>query len=361
LFSALLILLTLLFLSACSDSGTHHPATQSSSDSEGTSGASLIVYVAHDREFSQAVLERFTRDTGIAVRAKYDDELTKSLGLVKTIIEERNHPRCDVFWNNELLGTLDLQDAGVLEPYKGSGWKRIPEKYKDDEGYWAGFAGRLRVWIFNTQPPPEILDEWDVDWSWQGEDLSKTTIANPLFGTTRTHFTVLWKCYGGEVTRSAYQDWRKRGLVMARSNGQTRNLVAEGTCRSGWTDTDDYFGAADAGKPVTWQLFEIDIDPMRLTDHEVWTICIPNTVAIIKGTKNKAAAQKLVDYLLSAENEIRLATSAARQIPLGPVDETQVPAEVRELMPHAARGYPLKELGDARRECLAWIKAEVKP
>jgi iron(III) transport system substrate-binding protein len=345
------VLLSLcVLLGACTDS-----STSSQNDSE-----PLVVYVAHDREYSEAILHQFTEETGIPVRAKYDTELTKSLGLVQAILEEKNNPRCDVFWNNELLGTLDLQDAGVLEPYKGSGWERIPEKYKDDEGYWTGFAGRLRVWILNTEPPPETFAEWELSWKWQGEDLSEATIANPLFGTTRTHFTVLWKHYGADSLKQAYRDWRNRGIVMARSNGQTRNLVAEGTCRSGWTDTDDYFGAVDAGKRVTSRAFEVGANSMQL-DRKVWTICIPNTVAIIKGTKNKPAAQKLVDWLLSAENEVRLAKSAARQIPLGKVDDARLPAEVRELLPHAERGYPLKELGAARQECLAWIRAEVKP
>ena len=47
------------------------------------------------------------------------------------IIAERDNPRCDVFWNNQLLNTLQLQDAGVLESYKGSGFERIPDRYKE--------------------------------------------------------------------------------------------------------------------------------------------------------------------------------------------------------------------------------------
>jgi hypothetical protein len=40
------------------------------------------------------------------------------------------------------------------------------------------------------------------------------------------------------------------------------------------------------------------------------------------------------------------------------VDEAQLPAEVRELIPHAARGYPLTDLLAARNECLAWLQSE---
>src|SRR5262245_47200528 len=66
----------------------------------------VIVYTALDQEFSAPIFAEFTRATGIMVRAKYDAESTKTVGLAKTIIDERGRPRCDLFWNNEILNTL---------------------------------------------------------------------------------------------------------------------------------------------------------------------------------------------------------------------------------------------------------------
>src|SRR4029078_9618113 len=107
----------------------------------------LVVYCAHDAEFSDAILREFERQTGIPVSVRYDTEATKSLGLVNLLKSEKDHPRCDVFWNNELLGMVDLKNAGVLEPYRGTGFARIPDRYKDPDGFWVGFAARLRVFI----------------------------------------------------------------------------------------------------------------------------------------------------------------------------------------------------------------------
>src|SRR5262245_38892031 len=70
----------------------------------------LVVYCAHDAVFAEAILDDFTRQTGIPVAVKYDTEATKSLGLVEQIIQDGAKPRCDVFWNNEMLGTLDLAE-----------------------------------------------------------------------------------------------------------------------------------------------------------------------------------------------------------------------------------------------------------
>jgi iron(III) transport system substrate-binding protein len=62
---------------------------------------------------------------------------------------------------------------------------------------------------------------------------------------------------------------------------------------------------------------------------------IPNTLAIIKGGPNPAAARKLVDYLLSAEVERRLASGPSGQIPLNPVvdiaTKVKTPRDVRAM------------------------------
>jgi iron(III) transport system substrate-binding protein len=128
-----------------------------------------------------------------------------------------------------------------------------------------------------------------------------------------------------------------------------KDFVAEGACSAGFTDTDDFFAAKDAGKPVA-------MHPVRLENGK--TIAIPNTVAIIRGTKNISAAQKFVDFLLSEETELALARSKARQVPLGPVPLKQLPEDVRELVEWAKDGIDLTPLGPARAECLAWLKSE---
>jgi iron(III) transport system substrate-binding protein len=296
----------------------------------------LTVYCAHDSIYAESILRDFTRQTGIPVAARYDTEATKSLGLTELLVREKDAPRCDVFWNNELLGTLDLQERGILAPYRGPGWQRIPANFKDADGHWTGFAARMRVEISQAQKAAPF-------------DLARFAIAKPLYGTTLTHYAVLWQRQGREKTIAWHRDWRARGVRELRGNAAVKDAVANGACDAGFTDTDDFFQAKDAGQPVTMR-------PVQLDDGA--TICIPNTVAIIRGTRRETDARRLVDFLLSAETELALARSKSRQIPLGPVPEEQVPAEVRELRGWTADAVPLANLLPARNECLAWLKAE---
>lgn len=304
----------------------------------------LVVYCAHDSVFSQQVLDDFTRETGIAVTPRFDTEATKSLGLVNLIIREADAPRCDVFWNNETLGTIDLARRGLTEPYQGSGYKRIPSAFKDPDGQWCGFAARLRVWIVNTDkldPTQAAVEE-----ALEGR-LEDFTWAKPLYGTTLTHYCVLWVVRGESVLKELDAKWRETATPAA-SNGQTRDLVANGTCAFGWTDTDDYFGAVDGGKTVA--MVPVTVEGDR-------TICIPNSVAIIKGTTRRETAEKFVDYLLSREVELRLAKSESRQIPLGEIGDAQLPTEVADLIPLAAKGIDLSQAAAVRDDVLKWLTA----
>lgn len=305
---------------------------------------SLVVYCAHDSVYSKSVLDEFTAKTGIKVAVRFDTEATKSLGLLNLIVAEKDNPRCDVFWNNLVLGTVHLQRQGLLHAYKGVGWNRIPDHYKDAEGYWAGFGGRLRVVIFNT----DKLQADQVDHGLNGP-LDRFAFAKPLYGTTLAHFSVMLRDSSLDELKSFRTSITDRGATMVNGNSAVKNLVANGSCDFGWTDTDDFYVAADAGKPV-------DILPVKTKAGQ--SICIPNSVSIIRGTKRLEQSKQLVDFLLSKENELRLAAKA-RQIPLGPVDAEELPDDVKRLVQWTENSIEYNQsLFDAHQKCLDWLSAE---
>ncbi len=307
---------------------------------------SLVVYCAHDSAFSEPILRRFEAETGIPIVVRHDTEATKSLGLVNLLIAEKDHPRCDVFWNNQVLGTMALKDENVLAEYRGPGYERIPSRFKDPDGTWTGFAARMRVYIVNTNVMS--ADEQSLQDALAG-DLSRMAIAKPLFGTTLSHYSLLWHLWGGEALEQWHHDTRSRGVREVPGNAVVKNLVAEGVCHFGWTDTDDFFVARDDGLPVAAL-------PIRLEDGT--TICLPNSVAIIRGTNKLNQAQRLVDYLLSEQVELELAASVSRQIPLGPVDPQLLSPDVRQLSDWAQSAYDVTLLGGSRQDCLKWLESE---
>ncbi len=163
--------------------------------------AEVVVYTALDREFSEPLFEGFTQQTGIRVRPKYDTEANKTVGLTNLILNEVARPRCDLFWNNEILNTLRLQEQGLLRCYLSPHIDDYPAEFRAADGSWYGFAARARVLLVNTDrlgaaPPPQSVTDL-TDPRWKGQ----AGIAKPLFGTTSTHAACLYAVWGRSVPR----------------------------------------------------------------------------------------------------------------------------------------------------------------
>lgn len=275
----------------------------------GRADEQVVVYTALDREFSEPILEEFESETGITVRAKYDVESTKTVGLVTAIIQEQERPRCDLFWNNEILHTLRLEKMGLLTSYQSPRASDFPANYVSPEGHWYGFASRARVLIVNTDliedasaQPDSVMDL--IDDRWKG----KTAMAKPLFGTTATHAAVLWSRLG-EAEAKQFFEKAKANVAILSGNKQVAQAVAAGEYVFGITDTDDAIIEVERGAPVTL------IFPDQGSDQP-GTLFIPNSLCLIHGSKNTENAKKLVDYLLRSETENKLAAGASAQIPV---------------------------------------------
>lgn len=274
----------------------------------------VVVYTALDELYSQPILDRFESETGIRVRALYDTEASKTTGLVSRLIAERDRPRADVFWNNEVAQTILLKNEGILEPRELPNAARIPDSFKDPEHYWTGFAARARVIIYNTNltddPPTSINDFIDPKWG------GKLAIAKPLFGTTATHAAALFSVWGDEKAEAFFKALRANKVAVLAGNATVRDRVAAGEFVAGLTDTDDANGAVEDGKPVAWHFPDQG-------EGAIGTLVIPNTVALIHGAPNLEEGHRLADFLVSGSVEERLAQARSIQIPLNPnVDAT---------------------------------------
>jgi iron(III) transport system substrate-binding protein len=86
-------------------------------------------------------------------------------------------------------------------------------------------------------------------------------------------------------------------------------MVGAGRLAFGLTDTDDAIIEQEAGKPVAIVFPDGEVGQMG-------TLLLPNTLALIKGCPHPEAGRRLIDYLLSAEVEARLADGPSAQIPL---------------------------------------------
>jgi iron(III) transport system substrate-binding protein len=305
------------------------------------------LYCAQDEEFTRQVFDTFTRRTGVEILSTFDTEADKSVSLYEKLVRESERPRCDVFWNNEVLGTIRLQRQGLLEPYASPSAEAYASFWKDDPRFaswhpsddtWHAFAARARVLIVNTNRVRKAADRprslFDLTQPrWKG----RVAMAKPQFGTTATQAACLFEVLGTDDAKKYYRDLLANDVRIVSGNKQ----VAEGVGQEkpefdvGITDTDDAIAEVKAGHPVAIIFPDRDGNPKY---PRLGTLFIPNTVAILRGGPNPEGARQLVDYLLSAEVEKQLAEAESRQIPLNPAVEVQLPEQIEWPKHRGGRG-----------------------
>jgi iron(III) transport system substrate-binding protein len=283
----------------------------------------VVVYCAQDRVFAEKIFDEFTKKNGLPVAPKYDTEAAKSVGLVTELSLESKHPRCDVHWNNEILGTIRLQREGVYEPYSSPAAVPYPAWAKAKDQSWTAFATRARVIVVNTdrvseaERPKSLFDLADPKWKGQ------VAMAKPLYGTTATQAAALFDVLGPDAAADYYRKLKANDVKIVAGNKHVAEGVARGDFAVGITDTDDAMVEIEAGKPLAMIFPDRDGIP---SNPRFGTLFIPNTVALVKGSPNPAGAQKLIDFLLSAEIEKKLAESASHQLPINPQVKANLPA-----------------------------------
>ncbi len=272
-------------------------------------GSTVVVYSALDEEFARPVLEAYAKRAGVDLLPKFDVESTKTVGLTNLIVAEAARPRCDVFWNNEILNTIRLGRKGLLAPIRPAHAGEVPATFKAKDGTWYGFAARARVLLVNTEVVPEgdrpkgLADL--IEPRWKG----RVGIAKPLAGTTATHAACLFAAWGDQKAMAYFRDLKSNGVRVFGGNKDVARAVGSGEIAFGLTDTDDAMGEILAGRPVA--IVYPDREPDALG-----TLFIPNVLAVLKGAPHPRQAEALVDHLLSPEVEATLAEGPSAQIPL---------------------------------------------
>ncbi len=244
----------------------------------GSRSDAVVIYAAQDRVFAEPVLREFTRQTGLEVRAVYDNEATKTTGLVQRLIMEASRPQADLWWSNEGLRTRQLVARGLLEP-------DVTE-----------FGRRERVWVTRTGGAvPESLGALTNE-AWRG----RLVMAYPVFGSTANHLLVLRQRWGS----SAWTRWctalAGQRPLLVEGNSQVVRVVARGDAAVGLTDSDDVAFARREGLDVVAQ-------PLPAAEG----FHLPNTVAVVAGARNAAGARRLADYLAGPAVLARLREAGA--------------------------------------------------
>ncbi|NOY92313.1 MAG: extracellular solute-binding protein [Deltaproteobacteria bacterium] len=275
-------------------------------DCGGPTEPEVVVYTSVDQVFSQPVFRACGQETHQRVRAVFDTEETKSTGVLNRLIAEADAPQADVFWSGDPVRPFVLMERNLVEPYVSPVASEIPRAFRAQDGSWTGLAARARVLLVNTgHVDPDVMPTSIRDLAaprWRAQ----TAIANPLFGTTTAHVAALFSAWGDDEGRAFMDSLKQNEVRVASSNGEVARLVVSGEVAFGLVDTDDAFEARESGAHVA--IVYPDQDGMG-------TLVMPTSVVLMRGAPHAEAGRRLIDCLLGADVERRLAEEGGH-IPL---------------------------------------------
>ena len=252
-----------------------------------TSAESLTVYSGRSEAFAKPLLDRFTKETGISVQVRHGD----SAATAAMIAEEGKNSPADVFFSQEAGALGAVANEFLLEKLPAATLAKVPARFRSPDGVWVGTSVRARVLVYDTSK----LKPSDLPTSVFGLTAPKW---KGKVGVARTNASFI--AYVTALRLVAGDDRARDWLVALKANDvknysgnlQILQAIARGEIEVGLTN--HYYlyqvKAQEPNAPVANHFLAVG-DPGALVNAA--------GVGILKTSKNKAAALKLVDFLLS--------------------------------------------------------------
>ena len=265
----------------------------------------LHVYSIIHEEETVALTDLFTEKTGIPVKF-----LRASTGeLVNRVIAEKDNPSADILLGGASSYHIQADKAGALEAYKSPAAKKLPSYAVAEDGTWTGFCVLTLGIGLNEERYAQKFPNIPAPKTW--EDLlnpaykGEIVLTNPVASSTSYLFVQ------NQLQRLGWDKGWDYLLTLAPLVGQFPN---SGSAPAKLIGTGEYA----IGVSYIHALIKYKAEGFKVV-----AVAPPQTVgdvdciSIMKNTKNLAAAQKFVDFMLSKEAQ-ELMSSIDFTIPVNP-------------------------------------------
>lgn len=284
-----LAVVPVLALSACGNDSSN--SSSDTTDASDLSGTTVTVYSGRSEELVAPFFEEFTATTGIKVNARYGD----SGEMAALLLTEGSASPADVFFSQDAGALGAVEDAELFAPLTISEIEQVDPAYRSTAGEWTGVSGRVRVFVYNPElvpNPPTTIDEL-LDPSWSG----KIGFA-PTNASWQSFVTGLRVLRGEDAAREWLEGFKANNPQEFEKNGLVRDAVNDGTVSLGLVN--HYY---------LYEKIRTEGEDAVVAKNQYLTAGDPGGlinvagVGILGSSKNKAAAEALVKYMLSEEGQ----------------------------------------------------------
>jgi iron(III) transport system substrate-binding protein len=273
----------------------------------GASSPTITVYSGQHEQTTQSLIAAFEKKTGINVAVRYDDEDT----FTDEIVAERSHPVADVFYTENSPPLQYLQNKGMLAKLKASTLAKTPSKYNSAQGDWVGVSARVSVLIYN----PSLISESQLPTTVLG--LANPKYAGKLaFAAGETDFQPIVTSVDHTYGKAATVSWlngikSNAGSHIYPDNETIADEVNRGAVAFGvvnqyyWYRMKAELGSSNIHSKIT-----------HFAPRDPGYVLDVSGAAVLKSSKNQAAAQQFVAFIVSRQGQSVIAHSISYEYPL---------------------------------------------
>jgi iron(III) transport system substrate-binding protein len=273
-----------------------------------SSSTTITLYNGQHEQTTDTLVSAFERQTGITVKVRSDDEDV----LANQVAEEGSNTPADVIYTENSAPLEFLQEKGLLGPVARSTLAAVPSQYNSPRGDWVGVSARVSVLVYNpgivpaSRLPTSIMDLASPKWRGKLGIAPGETDFQPLVTSierSRGHAAaVRWlQAIKANAASHTYPD--NETLTAMVNQGQVGLGVIN---QYYWYRSVDENGKASTHSAIA---YFAPRDPGYVLDV--------SGAAVLRSTTQRAAAQRLVAFLVSAAGEQILAHSKSYEYPLG--------------------------------------------
>jgi iron(III) transport system substrate-binding protein len=294
----------------------------------------LTLYNAQHEQVVGMLTAMFTKQTGINVQVHTGE----GPDIASQILQEGADSPADLFFTENSPELILLDEKGLLAPVDPATLARVPAKYSAADGDWVGVLARENVLDFNASMisasalPASLMDLAKPQWAGKigiaPSDADFLPLVSAVIRTQGKPAALAW-LQGLKANAKIYED--DESVVAAVARGD----VAVGV-------VNNYY----------WARLETDLGPQKIASAlyhfrhgDIGGLINISGAGVLKSSKNQAAAQKFLAFLVSHKAQVALAESEVDfEYPLAPgVAPNKLLTPFKALQPPA---ISVSQLGD---------------
>ena len=252
---------------------------------------SITVYSGRSEDLIGTLVAQFEASTGIDVNVRYGS----TSEMAALLAEEGSSSPADVFWAQDAGALGALQADGLFTKLPDRLLDKVPAAYRSEQGNWVGVSGRVRVIAYNPTLAPEAELPASVDQLTDPKWKGKVGWA-PSNGSFQLFLTAFRKLKGDDAARAWLEGMKANGAKTFPGNTPIVEAVAAGEIPLGLVN--HYYAFAHLAENP-----DAKVADHFLPDGDVGGLVNVSGVGVLKTSKNTAAAERFIEFLLSAEGQ----------------------------------------------------------